>query len=76
MADSRTDRSEGGGEEPERSAAYEPVPSSAPKRHPVCVSPANDNPTLTDLPACLPVTDEEVRLLHRNLGPQILALFG
>jgi hypothetical protein len=39
-------------------------------------SPANDNPSDDDLPACLEVTDEEVRLLHRYLGRQILALFG
>ena len=39
-------------------------------------SPANDNPTIDDLPACLEVTDEEVRLLHRYLGRQIFALFG
>ena len=39
-------------------------------------SPANDNPPIDDLPACLDVTDEEVRLLHRYLGRQILALFG
>jgi hypothetical protein len=39
-------------------------------------SPANDNPTIDNLPACLAVTDEEVRLLHRYLGRQILALFG
>ena len=38
--------------------------------------PANDNPTLDRLPACLPVTDEEVRLLHRHLGAQILGLFA
>ena len=39
-------------------------------------SPANDNPTLDSLAACLPVTDEEVRLLHRYLGAQILGLFA
>ena len=39
-------------------------------------SPANDNPSIVDLPACLEVTDDEVRLLHRYLGRQILALFG
>jgi len=38
--------------------------------------PANDNPTLDGLPACLPVTDEEVRLLHRYLGAQILGPFA
>ena len=38
--------------------------------------PANDNPSVNDLPACLAVADEEVRLLHRYLGRQILALFG
>ena len=39
-------------------------------------SPANDNPSLIDLPTCLEVTDDEVRLLHRYLGREILALFG
>jgi hypothetical protein len=39
-------------------------------------SPANDNPAIIDLPTCLAVTDEEVRLLHRYLGRKILALFG
>ena len=39
-------------------------------------APANDNPSIEHLPACLVVTDEEVRLLHRYLGRQILALFG
>lgn len=39
-------------------------------------SPANDNPSVDDLPACFEVTDEEVRLLHRYLGRQILALLG
>ena len=39
-------------------------------------SPANDNPSIEHLPACLEITDDEVRLLHRYLGRQILALFG
>jgi hypothetical protein len=39
-------------------------------------SPANDNPSIQDLPACLDVTDDELRLLDRYLGRQILALFG
>ena len=39
-------------------------------------SPANDNPPINYLPACLAVTEDEVRLLHRYLGRQILALFG
>jgi hypothetical protein len=39
-------------------------------------SPANDNPSIDDLPACLEVTDEEVRLLHRFVGRQIFSLFG
>ena len=39
-------------------------------------SPANDNPFIEYLPACLEVTDDEVRLLDRYLGRQILALFG
>ena len=43
---------------------------------PQAESPANDNPSIDDLPTCLAVTDEEVRLLHRYLGRQILALFG
>jgi hypothetical protein len=39
-------------------------------------SPANDNPSIDGLPTCLEVTDDEVRLLHRYLGREILALFG
>ena len=39
-------------------------------------SPANDNPSIEHLPTCLEVKDDEVRLLHRYLGRQILALFG
>ena len=39
-------------------------------------SPANDNPSIHDLPTCLEVTDQEVGLLHQYLGRQILALFG
>lgn len=37
---------------------------------------ANDNPTLDDLSPCLPVTEEEVRLLHRYLSREILGLFA
>jgi len=43
---------------------------------PQCGAPANDNPFIEHLPACLAVTDDEVRLLDRYLGRQILALFG
>jgi hypothetical protein len=39
-------------------------------------SAANDNPSIDDLPACLAVTDEEVRLLQQYLGQETLALFG
>ena len=39
-------------------------------------SAANDNPSIDDLPTCLEVSEDEVRLLHRYLGRQILALFG
>ncbi|GAA3908868.1 hypothetical protein GCM10022276_28940 [Sphingomonas limnosediminicola] len=39
-------------------------------------APANDNPPVNDLPTCLAVTDDEVRLLHLYLGREILALFG
>ena len=38
-------------------------------------TPANDNPADHDLPYCLPVTDEEVTLLHRYLSREILGLF-
>jgi hypothetical protein len=44
----------------------------APKRN----SPANDNPSIHNLPTCLAVTDDEVMLLHRYLSRDILALFG
>jgi hypothetical protein len=39
-------------------------------------TPANDNPAIHDLPTCLPVTDEEVTLLHRYLSREILGLFS
>ena len=39
-------------------------------------TPANDNPAQHDLPPCLGVTDEEVRLLHRYLSREILGLFS
>ena len=39
-------------------------------------TPANDNPAHHDLPPCLPVTDEEVTLLHRYLSREILGLFS
>ena len=39
-------------------------------------TPANDNPARHDLPPCLPVTDEEVTLLHRYLSREILGLFS
>ena len=35
-----------------------------------------ESPLINDLPTCLEVTQDEVRLLHRYLGRQILALFG
>ena len=37
---------------------------------------ANDNPLSNDLLACLLVTEEEVTLLQRYLGQQILGLFS
>lgn len=43
---------------------------------PCSKTPANDNPQLNDLPACLPVTDAEVTLLHRYLSRDILDLFS
>ena len=39
-------------------------------------SAANDNPPVDDLPACLVVTDDEVKLLRQYLSQEILALFG
>ena len=67
-----------GSVKPDRHAANDDanpiVPSEADL--PQSGSPANDNSTVINLPTCLEVTDEEVRLLHRFLGRQILALFG
>ena len=40
------------------------------------VASANDNSVLTELPSCLPVTEDEVTLLHQYLGQEILALFS
>ncbi len=39
-------------------------------------SAANDNPPIDDLPACLAVSDDEVKLLQQYLGQEILTLFG
>ena len=39
-------------------------------------SPANDNPGDQRVLSCLPVTDEEVTLLHRYLCRDILGLFS
>lgn len=39
-------------------------------------APANDNVSVLQFPACLPVTDDEVRLLHRYLSREILGLFS
>jgi hypothetical protein len=66
------------GSKPARNAANDDACLSAvPETNlPQAGSPANDNPSIDDLPTCLAVTDEEVRLLHRYLGRQILALFG
>jgi len=63
---------------PARSAANDDVSPDAERgiNLPHAGPPANDNPSIEGLPACLAVTDEEVRLLHRYLGRQILALFG
>ena len=38
--------------------------------------PANDDPGDVGLMPCLPVTDEEVTLLHRYLSREILGLFS
>lgn len=61
---------------PARNAANDDSMSLGEADLPQSGSPANDNPSIDDLPACLEVTDDEVRLLHRYLGRQILALFG
>ena len=66
------------GDRPARNAANDDAYPIAPGEEglPQSGSPANDNPCVINLPSCLEVTDEEVRLLHRYLGRQILALFG
>ena len=63
---------------PVRSAANDDACAVAPGDAdlPQSGAPANDNPSIERLPACLEVTDDEVRLLDRYLGRQILALFG
>ena len=50
--------------------------STSPKACSVTDVPANDNPASDNLPACLLVTEEEVTLLQRYLGQQILGLFS
>lgn len=63
---------------PARRAANDDPPQGSPREAelPPPGPPANDNRLHDNLPACLAVTDEEVMLLHRYLGGQILALFG
>jgi hypothetical protein len=39
-------------------------------------SAANDNRPINNLPACLAVSDDEVKLLQQYLSQEILALFG
>ena len=53
-------------------ASLDPRLTAVPGRN----TPANDNPAGHDLPPCLPVTDEEVTLLHRYLSREILGLFS
>ncbi len=50
----------------------DPLSPAVPARN----TPANDNPAGHDLPPCLPVTDEEVTLLHQYLSREILGLFS
>ena len=49
---------------------------TSPKANAFTDAAANDNPISNDLPPCLLVTEEEVRLLQRYLGQQILGLFS
>jgi hypothetical protein len=50
--------------------------AASPQAGSVTDVPANDNPASDDLPACLLVSEEEVTLLQRYLGQQILGLFS
>jgi len=77
MADRNSQR-RASSDKPARSAANDDISSAESRQDnlPHAGAPANDNASINDLPACLEVTDEEVRLLHRLLGRQILALFG
>lgn len=61
---------------PARNAANDDAITLSEANLPQSGSPANDNSSIDDMPTCLAVTDDEVRLLHRYLGRQILALFG
>ena len=74
----RGSKRQAGSVKPVQEAANDDVRPIAPAEAdlPQSGSPANDNPAAIDLPTCIEVTDEEVRLLHRYLGRQILALFG
>ena len=74
----RGSKRQAGNVKPAWNAANDDAYSNAPGEAdlPQSGSPANDNTAVIDLPTCLEVTDEEVRLLHRYLGRQILALFG
>ena len=63
-------------------AAERPAPANdgfvdpLPRAVPGWNTPANDNPADHELPPCLPVTDEEITLLHRYLSREILGLFS
>lgn len=74
----RGSRRQARGVKPARNAANDDAYLVAPGEAdlPQSGSPANDNPSIDDLPFCLEISDEEVKLLHRYLGRQILALFG
>ena len=52
--------------------SLDPLLRAVPSRN----TPANDNPQLKGSPTCLPVTDEEVTLLHQYLSREILGLFS
>lgn len=70
---SRASPSEANGPEAANDDAFlDPVLPVPPGRH----TAANDNPRNHDLPPCLPVTDEEITLLHRYLSREILGLFS
>lgn len=69
----RRETAEGEPQKPKKTASMEGLAGPADGSASL---PANDNANMPPLPACLPVTDDEVTLLHQYLSREILGLFS